>query len=652
MNPERFRQIRRVFEAALDLPSPARDAYLAEACQGDTELAQEVARLLAAHGEPTRLPDLTPAVEVRLEGRRLGAYEILRQIGQGGMGVVYLAVRADQAFRRKVAIKVIRPQAASAETVARFQREREILASLDHPNIAGILDGGTTDEGWPYFVMEYIEGEPIDRYCDRHRLTIEARLLLFDQVCAAVQHAHTRQVIHRDLKPNNILVTAAGEVKLLDFGIAHSQEMPRTLTQAGMRAMTPEYASPEQVRGEAVGVASDVYSLGVVLYELLTGHAPLRLHSRVFHEIARVICEELPKPPSTAVTDAPVAPGDASSPEALARLRESSLVELQSRLKGDLDHVVLKALEKQPPARYLSAGQFRQDIERYRNGQPVIARANALAPKLLWAAARHKAPIGAGLLLAVALATGAIRINTGAMQWVSAAALLLALLALATSQRWGRAVARIIVSHHVLVALACIAAVFALLVTFEPKLRIRNVLGYVNLAAIGFALAVFWWGRRSAGELLAESSRRSSWRYVAATLAVFHLAYSLFSPKTDWLNTLIWTAIAAQAYLIAGRLQVREHGLLAAGFWIPWGSIESWTWRHPRESTPDKAYAPDYWLLRIERRTGIPLFDVIQMKVLASSRPGIEATMARYLAPWPSADESAPAAALPITRKS
>ncbi|MBL8210259.1 MAG: protein kinase [Bryobacterales bacterium] len=262
--------------------------------------------------------------------------------------------------------------------------------------------------------------------------------------------------------------------------------------------MTPEYASPEQVRGEAVGVASDVYSLGVVLYELLTGHTPLRLHSRVFHEIARVICEESPKPPSTAVTDVPPAAGDGSSPEALARLRESSLVELQSRLMGDLDDVVLKAL-KQPGARYLSAEQFRQDIERYRNGQPVIARANALAPKLLRAAARHKAPIGAGLLLAVALATGAIRINTGAMQWVSVAALLLALLALATSQRWGRAAARLIVSHQFLVALGFIVAGFALLVAFEPKLQTRNLVRYVNLAAMGVALgALAWAGARRA----------------------------------------------------------------------------------------------------------------------------------------------------------
>ena len=222
MQAERFRQIRNLFDATLERGQESRNAFLQEACQGDEELLMEVGKLLAAHGEPTAWIDESVLGEPapRLEGRRIGPYEILRQLGEGGMGSVYLAGRADGAYRRVVALKIVRPAAATTEVLRRFQREREILASLDHPNIARITDGGTTDDGLPYLVMDYIEGETIDAYCDHHRLDLKARLKLFRDVCSAVQYAHDHHVVHRDLKPTNVLVTREGVVKLLDFGIA------------------------------------------------------------------------------------------------------------------------------------------------------------------------------------------------------------------------------------------------------------------------------------------------------------------------------------------------------------------------------------------------------------------------------------------------
>ena len=251
MKAERFRQIRNLFDATMERDPDGRGAFLREACQGDDELLNEVGGLLAAHGEPAPWIDqagqgLQPP---RLEGRHIGPYEVLRQLGAGGMGAVYLAVRADGAFRKTVALKIVHAGAASQEVLRRFQREREILASLDHPNIARIIDGGTSPEGLPYLVMDHVEGEPIDSYCDRHRVDLQARLKLFRDVCGAVHYAHEHHVVHRDLKPNNILVNGDGVVKLLDFGIAKlnstEPDGATMLTLTGMCLMTPEYASPE-----------------------------------------------------------------------------------------------------------------------------------------------------------------------------------------------------------------------------------------------------------------------------------------------------------------------------------------------------------------------------------------------------------------------
>jgi eukaryotic-like serine/threonine-protein kinase len=287
MTPERYRQIRNLFEAVVERPPEGRGEFLAEACAGDEELRAEIEGLLAAHAHDTDL--LTaPAIPAwnpqRLEGRRIGPYAVLREIGHGGMGTVYLAARADRAFHKQVALKVVRAEAGSEEVLRRFQQECEILATLDHPNFARLLDGGSTLEGLPYFVMEYVAGEPIDTYCDRHKLNVAQRLELFRSVCAAVEYAHRKGIAHRDLKPGNILVTAEGTPKLLDFGIAKilrdSENQTVYLTRSGLHLMTPEYASPEQVRGERITALTDVYSLGIILYELLTGHRPYRMRDR------------------------------------------------------------------------------------------------------------------------------------------------------------------------------------------------------------------------------------------------------------------------------------------------------------------------------------------------------------------------------------
>src|SRR5947207_1224868 len=293
----RWQKIKELFGEALELDAAARRAFLDQACDGDQFLRREVDSLLTASDPATHsVPEGTTPERDLMIGRRLGAYEILKLIGSGGMAAVYLAVRADDQYRKRVAIKLIHPGLEKEAVCRRFRSERQTLAALDHPNIVKLLDGGTTEEGLPYLVMDYVEGQSIDDYCDRHKLSIEERLHLFRRVCGAVQHAHQSQVVHRDLKPSNIIVTAEGTPKLLDFGIAKllSPEFSAesgVLTQTGMHQMTPAYASPEQVRGEPITYASDIYSLGGLLCELLTGHRPYRLKGYTPAGLARVICE-------------------------------------------------------------------------------------------------------------------------------------------------------------------------------------------------------------------------------------------------------------------------------------------------------------------------------------------------------------------------
>jgi serine/threonine-protein kinase len=335
------------------------------------------------------------------EKRLIGTYQIIRQMGEGGMGSVYLGIRADKEFKKHVAIKVIKKGMDSGAIVARFRRERQILASLDHPSIAKLLDGGTTEDGLPYFVMEYIQGKSVNEYCDNHKLTIRERLQIFCKICAAVQYAHQNLVVHRDLKPGNILVTPDGTVKLLDFGIAKllnldsfSEDLPPTATD--VRIMTPDYASPEQARGDPITTSSDVYSLGIILYELLSGQRPFHFANQNPVDILRVISEQEAVKPSTAISKSLDLPTDRVS-----ALRNATPEKLQKELRGDLDNIILMALRKEPQRRYASVEAFSDDINRYLKGHPVIARKGTWSYRAGKYVKRHKGAVAAvaGLFL-------------------------------------------------------------------------------------------------------------------------------------------------------------------------------------------------------------------------------------------------------------
>jgi serine/threonine protein kinase len=401
---ERWSEVQTLFESAIDRPREERITWLQGTCD-DPQLRAEVERLLRAHERADGILDtpasLTPE-SLNVRGQRIGPYRLVREIGRGGMSVVYLAEREDP-YRQRVAVKLLRPGLATSDLVRRFLAERQILATLDHPSIARLLDGGVSDDGRPYFVMELVEGKPITDYCDAHRLSVDDRLALFERVCEAVQYAHRNLVVHRDLKPSNILVTEDGEVKLLDFGIAKlldPEAVPTAVphTRTGFRPMTPEYAAPEQVRGEPITTATDVYTLGVVLYELLAGRRPYRVAERTPSEIERVIAEHEPPPPSSAVETE-----DGTSPEEVAHARDVLVGELQRALRGDLDTIVQKALRKEAERRYASAEQFAADIERYRSGQPVKARPATVRYRVRKFAQRHRGGVAVAVLFVLLL---------------------------------------------------------------------------------------------------------------------------------------------------------------------------------------------------------------------------------------------------------
>ncbi|MFL6274811.1 MAG: protein kinase domain-containing protein [Blastocatellia bacterium] len=426
MTPERWKRIDELLDDLLDHAPEERPFILAQVCAGDPLLRREVEALLAAHdragGFMESLPAQTGAMVGSLQparGQMIGAYRVLREIGRGGMGVVYLAARADQEFAKLVAIKVVWPGANHREVLQRFRQERQILANLDHPNISRLLDGGTTAQGLPYVVMEYIAGTPITDYCDRQRLSITERLKLFLRACAVVQFAHQSLVIHRDLKPSNIMVTEGGTVKLLDFGIAKLlspdlNDIDLAVTQTGLPPMTPEYASPEQVRGDVVTTASDVYSLAVVLYELLTGHRPYKLGSRSPLDLQRAICDSEPERPSAVIEQVEPEVGSNGrarprrTPEMVSHTREGKPDRLRARLRGDLDSIALKALRKEPAARYQSVEQFAADIRRHLEGHAVQAQEATPAYRAGKFIQRHKVGVAIVALFVLMLLAGII----------------------------------------------------------------------------------------------------------------------------------------------------------------------------------------------------------------------------------------------------
>ena len=413
---ECWQRAEELFDEALGRPLDERRAFLDQSCGSDPTLRRQVERLLAADGEAARflgrsvLEDferlLGDGASASAESRSIGPYRLIRQIGEGGMSKVWLAVRADREVRRRVAIKCLRRGMATEDLRRRLRRERQILASLDHPHIARLFDVGTTASGLPYFVMEYIEGEPITDYCDQRRLTIEERLELFRSVCSAVHYAHQNLVVHRDIKPSNILVSAAGTPKLLDFGVAKwlNPELSSehlAPTTPWQHFLTPGYASPEQVRGYRVTTASDVYSLGVLLFKLLAGCRPFQQAGGSPQEIERTLSGE--EPPALAAAVA-----SASDPLSVCRARRVEQQVLSRRLAGDLDTIVAKALRKEPQRRYGSAEQLAEDLRRHAVGLPVTARKPTFGYRAGRFAHRNRVALGVAAAFTILLVAAAI----------------------------------------------------------------------------------------------------------------------------------------------------------------------------------------------------------------------------------------------------
>jgi serine/threonine-protein kinase len=414
LTPDRLAQLQAAFEFVIEHDAAEVTRYLTALAESDPDLARRVEALRDAHlrtGQQLDSPvSVDPATVAPIDhwvGQRVGAYDIERLIGAGGMGAVYAGVRADDQYQKQVAIKVVGARASGDLAVGRFRRERQILASLTHPNIASLLDGGVATGGQPYFVMEYIEGESITDWCDRRQLPVPARLALFRQVCQAVQFAHQNLVVHRDIKPGNILVTTDGVVKLLDFGIAKllpntgelslDDDGDATLTRAGGRAFTPDYASPEEWRGQPIGTRSDVYALGIVLYELLVGTRPFELRGKPDLEMARMVCQDAPTRPSSALRD-----------DHVPHLGERSADRARTRLRGDLDAIVLKALRKEPERRYGSVEELAADVQRVLDNQPVLARPDSVGYRFGKLLRRRRVESAAVVLVLLSIVAGVV----------------------------------------------------------------------------------------------------------------------------------------------------------------------------------------------------------------------------------------------------
>ena len=408
---ERWKELEAAFQQAVDLEPGARAAFLETLKKDDPDLAARVFELLAADTGDDRA--LAAPIAASLQalgtspddvwiGKTIGAWTVVKRLGVGGMGAVFLANRSDEQFTQTAAIKIMTAPMLGSEAIKRFRAERQILANLNHRNIARLIDGGAIETDLPYLVMEYVDGQRIDDYCDQNALTVAARLRLIQKICAAVDYAHRNLVVHRDLKPSNILVDGDGEPKLLDFGIAKllqpgAYDMTLAQTGAGAHMMTPEYASPEQVRGEKASVATDVYALGVLLFRLLTGHSPYQAPTSNRRELETAILDSTPKRPSTIVAEGHAALSDAdiSSPEEISEKRGTSLERLRRRLAGDLDNIVLKCLQKDPERRYGTVRELASDVERHLTQKPVLARGDHWTYTTGKFMMRHARPIAA-----------------------------------------------------------------------------------------------------------------------------------------------------------------------------------------------------------------------------------------------------------------
>jgi len=419
MSPEKWQKIKAIFNEAVELAPDEWEFVLSAQNGADAEILAEVRKLLAAE----KLNNFeNPVADVAhlwrdeeaedFIGKQIGDYKITREIGRGGMGVVFEAVREGEDFSQTVALKILKRGMDSDAMLRRFRHERQILASLEHPNIARMLDGGRTAEGVPFFAMEFVKGVPLDEFCNRQNLSINERLRLFLQICTAVSFAHSRLVVHRDLKPTNILVTDDGNAKLLDFGIAKilspdgENVSNQTVTALGM--MTPAYASPEQIKGEIVSTSSDIYSLGLILYELLTGAQAYGFPNNRPDEMARIICESEPLRPSSVVSDAERWSAVGKNTNDNQQLTTNSKFKTQNSksLKGDLDNIILKALKKEPMRRYASVEQFAGDIKRHLEGLPVIARADTLSYRFEKFVKRNRGYVMTGLIIFLVLIGG------------------------------------------------------------------------------------------------------------------------------------------------------------------------------------------------------------------------------------------------------